>query len=98
MAEGLAVPKPYTNNPVTQKPTEKPSVVHQLPTQSQKPVNGQGTLTVEKPSVQQVLTKPLNKPAPPPPMSRPLSAPLVEGSRPNSTSTTPVISISIPFS
>ncbi|KAI7757786.1 hypothetical protein M8C21_029162 [Ambrosia artemisiifolia] len=93
--DGSVVSKPYPQITATQKPPEKPSMVHQTANPAQKPVNGQGTLTAEKPVVQQVLTKrvtgSLTKPVPPP--SRPLSAPLVEGSRPNAASTTPVISM-----
>ncbi|KAI3804275.1 hypothetical protein L1987_25695 [Smallanthus sonchifolius] len=85
--DGSAVSKPYPQTIGTQKPPEKSSMVHQAANPAQKPVNGQGTSTAEKPVVHQVLTKPV------PPMSRPLSAPLVEGSKPNATSTTPVISM-----
>lgn len=94
--EGSVISKSHTHNPGTQKPTEKPSIVHQAPNPTQKPVSSQGTSTAEKPVIHQVsakpLTNPLTKSVPPPPMSRPLSAPLVEGSRPNATSTAPVIS------
>ncbi|KAL4567375.1 hypothetical protein LXL04_022958 [Taraxacum kok-saghyz] len=62
----------------TQKATtEKPSsMAHQVPTLSHKSINGQGS-TLSKPVV--------------PPMSRPLSAPLVEVSRPNTTVATPMV-------
>lgn len=83
--EGSVISKPQTQSSLTQKPTEKP-VVHQAPNLTQKPA--------EKPVVHQVSVKPVTKSVPPPPMSRPLSAPLVEGSRPNATNTTtPVISM-----
>ncbi|KAI3703285.1 hypothetical protein L1987_73241 [Smallanthus sonchifolius] len=90
LTDGSVISKPYT-----QKPPEKPSMVHQTANPGQKPVNGTGVLTAEKPVVPQVLTKPLtiSSAKPVPPLSRPLSAPLVEGSRSNAMSTTPVISM-----
>ncbi|KAJ0499653.1 putative MATH/TRAF domain-containing protein [Helianthus annuus] len=99
LTDGSVVSKPYAL-----KPPERPSAVQPL-NPAQKHVNGQGALTAEKPvvqvqvQVQQVLTKPLSVSSakPVPPMSRPLSAPLVDGSRTNantsSTATTPVISM-----
>ncbi|KAI3756759.1 hypothetical protein L1987_56582 [Smallanthus sonchifolius] len=93
--DGSAVSKPFPQTIGTQKPPEKSSMVHQAANPAQKPVNGQVMSTAEKPVVHQVLTKPvtssLTKPVPP--MSRPLSAPLVEVSKPNATSTTPLISM-----
>ncbi|KAK1430402.1 hypothetical protein QVD17_13109 [Tagetes erecta] len=86
-----SVTKPY---PQTQKPPEKPSMVQKAANPPQKTVNGSGMSTTEKLVVPQVLTKPvagsLTKSLPP--MSRPLSAPLVEGSKPNATSSTPAVS------
>ncbi|KAI3700755.1 hypothetical protein L2E82_45393 [Cichorium intybus] len=79
--------KPTVHNIGTHKPTtEKASIVHQGPTTPvHKSVNGQGsTSTVVQPVS-------VSMPKPVPPMSRPLSAPLVEGSRPNTTVATPVI-------
>ncbi|XP_071734091.1 TNF receptor-associated factor homolog 1a-like isoform X2 [Rutidosis leptorrhynchoides] len=96
--EPSVVFKPYPRNPGTHKPTEKPSIVHQPPNPTQIPVNSQATSTAEKPVVHRASAKPLTnsltKSVPPPPMSRPLSAPLVEVSRPNpTTSTTSLISM-----
>ncbi|KAK1418844.1 hypothetical protein QVD17_27991 [Tagetes erecta] len=92
LTDGSVISKPYTL-----KPPEKPSTVHQAPNPAQKPVNGHGqrALIPEKPVVPQVLTKPLTSSSAKsvPPMSRPLSAPLVEGSRSNAMSTAPVISM-----
>ncbi|KAI3742457.1 hypothetical protein L1987_60140 [Smallanthus sonchifolius] len=90
LTDGSVISKPYT-----QKPPKKPSIVHQTTNPAHKPVNGTGVLTAEKPVVPQVLTKPLtiSSAKPVPPLPRPLSAPLVEGSRPNAMSTTPVISM-----
>ncbi|KAL8238551.1 hypothetical protein R6Q59_015118 [Mikania micrantha] len=88
LTDGLVLSKPYT-----QKPLEKPSLVHQTPNLVQKSVNG---LTAKKHVAHQVMAQSLtSSPAKSvPPMSRPLSAPLVEGSRPIAMSTTPVISMS----
>ncbi|KAJ9547361.1 hypothetical protein OSB04_019904 [Centaurea solstitialis] len=85
--------KPYTLNPGTQKPAEKPSVVHQgpAPTQKSASVVHQVLRSAEKAPVQQVSAAPPARPVPA--MSRPLSAPLVEASRPCATSTAPVISM-----
>ncbi|XP_076934987.1 TNF receptor-associated factor homolog 1a-like isoform X2 [Bidens hawaiensis] len=86
------------SKPYALKPPEKPSTIHQTPNPAQKsmPVNGQGALTAEKPVVQPVLTKslPVSSAMPVPSLSRPLSAPLVDGSRSNkATGTTPVVSM-----
>nr|XP_043627311.1 TNF receptor-associated factor homolog 1a-like isoform X2 [Erigeron canadensis] len=91
-SEGSVISKPHTQSTSNQKLTEKPSIVPQAPNSTQKPVNVQGSLTAEKSVVHQV-SKTLTKSVPTPPMSRPLSAPLVEGSRTNATSNTPVISM-----
>ncbi|KAJ0937993.1 putative MATH/TRAF domain, Immunoglobulin-like domain-containing protein [Helianthus annuus] len=63
----------------------------QSSTGTQKPPEKPSTVNqAATPPQKQVLTSSLTKPVPP--MSRPLSAPLVEGSRSNAASTTPVIS------
>ncbi|XP_071690461.1 TNF receptor-associated factor homolog 1a-like [Rutidosis leptorrhynchoides] len=92
--DGSVVSKHHTHNSGTQKPTEKPSIVHQTPNPTQKPVNSRGTSTAEKekPVIHPVSAKPLTT-VPAPPMSRPLSAPLVEVSRPNATTSASVISM-----
>ncbi|KAL8265170.1 hypothetical protein R6Q59_023300 [Mikania micrantha] len=95
LTDGSVLSKPHPQISGTQKPPEKPLIVHQAASPAQKPVNGQAVSITEKPVAHQVLTKPVTslliKPVPS--MSRPLSAPLVEGSKPNVTSTAPVMSL-----
>ncbi|PWA69015.1 TRAF-like superfamily protein [Artemisia annua] len=87
--------KPHTYNTVTQRPTDKPSIVYQAS------VAHHSSRPADKVPVQPVsvlVEKPSAKPVTPP-VSRPLSAPLAEGSRPTSsasTTTTPVVSMAQP--